>query len=338
MTQRIVCVDLDGTIAHYDEWKGETHFGEPIDGVAEALSKLKENNCLVIIYTTRADKALIKLYLETNKVPFDFINENPNQPANAIGGKPFADVYIDDKAVQFKGDWSKTIEEVLNFKTWDKMANIDNDRALLAKEFLNHDFDQSYQQLRHYDSMSWDITKFCFVELLVGITATWVIYGFAKTPENANSFFSQNYLKLIPSILGICYIFSLLASFLIARNRVYYAKVARYINEHRNFSLEIKPLGFSNSTEFYTALNFPPAFDKWSTHLVSLYVLQLISAIIFGCILFCLCLLYIENDFWKYLIALSGGLISLVVNLWTNITYMKNQDKKLGIIPAGNKG
>jgi hydroxymethylpyrimidine pyrophosphatase-like HAD family hydrolase len=336
MTQRIVCIDLDGTIAHYDEWKGETHFGKPIDGVVEALTKLKENNCLLIIYTTRADKTLIKLFLDTNNIPFDFINENPNQPTNAIGGKPFADVYIDDKAIQFMGDWSKTTDEALNFKTWDKMISVDNDRIALAKEFLIHDFDQSYQQLRHYDAMSWDITKFSFIELLVGITATWAIYVFAKTPENANSFLSQNYLKLIPTILSVCYIFSLLASFLIARNRVYYAKVARYINEHRKFSLDIKPLGFLNSSEFYTTLDFPPAFDKWSTHLVSLYVLQLISAIILGCILFCLCLLYIENDFLKYFIASMSGLASFVINIWTNIAYMKKQDNKFGRILAGN--
>ena len=30
-----VCVDLDGTLAKYDGWKGLEHIGEPIDGSVE---------------------------------------------------------------------------------------------------------------------------------------------------------------------------------------------------------------------------------------------------------------------------------------------------------------
>ena len=336
INKKIACIDLEGTLAQYSEWLGENHFGNAIPGGASALETLRNNNWLLIIFTTRTNKDLVMNFLESNNIPYDYINENPYQPSNAIGGKPYADLYIDDRAIQFNGDWTKTIEEALNFKPWEKRATIDGDRMALAKEFLTHDFDQCNEQLRHYDNMSWDITKFSFVELLVGITAIWAIFGFAKTPANADSYLSQNYLKLIPIILGISYIFSLLASFLISRNRVYYAKVARYINEHRRFSLELKPMGFSNSSEFYTSLNIPHTFNTWSTHLVSLYVLQLISAILFGGILFCICLQHMENEFLMYYIASLGGLISFVVNLWINIAYMKKRDIKPDQTPFGN--
>ncbi|MBK9055351.1 MAG: hypothetical protein IPL78_31960 [Chloroflexi bacterium] len=116
--KKYICVDLDGTIAHYDVWIGPEHFGEPIDGVHEALKALQEAGWLIIIFTTRHQVDLIRRYLESHQIPFDYINENPDQPDGAWAGKPFADVYVDDRAVQFNGDWLATLQEVTHFKPW----------------------------------------------------------------------------------------------------------------------------------------------------------------------------------------------------------------------------
>jgi len=156
MAQKIICIDLDGTLAHYGEWKGESYFGDAIKGAKEALQKLKEKNWLIIIFTTRTDKEKIKNFLNDNELEFDYINENPHQPENAIGGKPYADVYVDDRAIQFNGDWDKVVNCVENFKPWEFRTNQDYE-SKYGTELLSHDFDQSYQQLRHYDSLNWDI-------------------------------------------------------------------------------------------------------------------------------------------------------------------------------------
>ena len=336
MTQKIICIDLDGTIAHYQEWKGEAYFGDIIPGTANALTELKKQEWLIIIYTTRTNVEFISKFLLENNIPFDYINENPYQPENAIGGKPYADIYIDDRAIQFNGDWEKILQEVMTFQPWEKRDFKQLDRLKHSEDFLSHDFEQSYQQLRHYDSLSWDITKFSFIQLLVGMSAIWAIYGFAKAPENLDTIIAKNFILIIPSILGISYIFSILASFLISRNRVYYSKVARYINEHREFSLGVQPIGFTNSTKFYTDKNFPPAFDIWSTHLVSLYVIQIVSGFMFSAITYCLMTIFIENILWICFLSCSFGMLSILVNLIVYIKYMKKQDKKFGIMPAGN--
>ena len=117
---KYVCVDLDGTIARYDGWVNETHFGEPIEGVQEALEKLQSAGWRIIIHTTRGNRDLIRKYLEKHAVPFDHINENPDQPPGASGGKPIAHVYVDDRDVQFNGDWSATVNEILNFVPWNR--------------------------------------------------------------------------------------------------------------------------------------------------------------------------------------------------------------------------
>lgn len=274
--------------------------------------------------------------MQENNLAFDYINENPYQPENAIGGKPYADVYIDDRAIQFNGDWEVVMEEINNFSPWEKKSNKAND-SIYGLELLSHDFDQSYQQLRHYDSLNWDITKFSFMQLLFGIAAVWAIYGFASETNNADTIIALNYGWIIPSIFGICYIFSLLASFLISRNRVYFAKVARYINEHRQLSLKYNPYGFENVTKFYTNIDFPPAFDKWSTQLVCLYVIQFVSAFIFGAMIYCIISNIFEQSLIHYITGLIGGMLSILINLLIYIPYMKDQDEKIGIKPAHSR-
>lgn len=117
---KTICIDIDGTICRYEEWAGANHFGAVLPGAKEAILKLKEEGWYVIIFSTRADKKAISDFLNLHNIPFDSINENPNQPDNAIGGKPLADVYLDDRAITFRGNWAQAYNEIINFKPWDK--------------------------------------------------------------------------------------------------------------------------------------------------------------------------------------------------------------------------
>jgi adenylylsulfate kinase len=95
--QKYVCIDLDGTIAQYQDWQGETSFGEPVEGVQAVMSRLKAEGWKIIVFTTRSNTELIADYLKRNSITYDTINYNPDQPENATGGKPFANAYIDDR-------------------------------------------------------------------------------------------------------------------------------------------------------------------------------------------------------------------------------------------------
>lgn len=53
MTKRIIAVDLDGTLAHYDGWKGITHIGHPIESVVAAMKEAKEDGAEIWIFTAR---------------------------------------------------------------------------------------------------------------------------------------------------------------------------------------------------------------------------------------------------------------------------------------------
>jgi hypothetical protein len=46
-------VDLDGTLAHYDGWKGIDHIGQPIPAMVERVKKWLEDGRTVKIFTAR---------------------------------------------------------------------------------------------------------------------------------------------------------------------------------------------------------------------------------------------------------------------------------------------
>jgi len=112
---KTIAVDLDGTILEYGGWKGHSRFGKPLPGAKEALQKLKERGFVIIIWTTRDNKEEIARYLREQGIPFDYINENPYGPPDG-SPKIYADYYVDDKAIEFKGDWQEVLKKICGAK------------------------------------------------------------------------------------------------------------------------------------------------------------------------------------------------------------------------------
>ncbi len=328
--QKIVCVDLDGTIAHYKEWEGEDHFGEPVPGARDALGKLRDMGWTVIVYTTRSNREKIKQYLEQNSIPFDYINESPFQPANAVGGKIYAQVYVDDRAIQFNGNWQDTLAEIIRFKAWEESPEEAPPHAYTAEaiRFLAHDFTQSFDQMRHYDAMMWDITKFTFGELIVAVAASWAIYSFA-TSDTAPAAWKTQWPLAVATLLGISYLLGWLAIFMLTRLRLYFVVAARYVNEHRHFFLLGKPLGFPNESGMYTNYQYPSAFDRESTQIVSIYVIALVASIMLASAIAVLLSFYFQfAQLAAAILSTIAGLLSLVLIIARSVSYLKSRENK----------
>lgn len=126
MSEKIVCVDLDGVLAKLDKWEGVEKFGPVIPGARFFLEELRREGFKIVIHTVRCSP-------DVNPKPEDWTIRNPWDLPDAPGsgtdasvwadylvtlvrrwlnandltfdeiwygrGKPLADIYIDDRAV-----------------------------------------------------------------------------------------------------------------------------------------------------------------------------------------------------------------------------------------------
>lgn len=93
-----IACDLDGTLAHYDHWRGIAHIGEPIEPVLLRVKQALANGHEVTIFTARVsfgdDAADATGYIE------DWCEKHIGQvlPVTAIKRGDF-DEFWDDRAV-----------------------------------------------------------------------------------------------------------------------------------------------------------------------------------------------------------------------------------------------
>jgi len=113
---KVIAIDLDGTLSRYKGWKGEHIIHEPLPGSKEFLEKLKGEGWKIIIFTTRYKKKYVRQWLRKWKMPYDEINSNIYEIRTS--GKVIADIYLDDRALLFTGDYKKALKKIKNFNPW----------------------------------------------------------------------------------------------------------------------------------------------------------------------------------------------------------------------------
>jgi hypothetical protein len=108
----VVCVDLNGVLDRYTGWQDEKHWDPPRAGADEFLRRLHERGFRVVVFTTRwADDA--RAWLGEHGLD-RWVSEVTDR-------KPAAHVFVDDRAVCFRGDFAATLEEVARFRAhWEE--------------------------------------------------------------------------------------------------------------------------------------------------------------------------------------------------------------------------
>lgn len=113
----IIAIDFDGTIVH-DQYP---HIGAVKPNAGEIIRKLKADGHYIIIWTCRAGNYAHQVFdfLREKEIPFDRINESNPDNVQKYGGmdtrKVYADVYIDDKAINGLPHWEE-IYQLINKK------------------------------------------------------------------------------------------------------------------------------------------------------------------------------------------------------------------------------
>ena len=108
-----ICIDIDGTVCELKNIIGSYEKVRPLQGVVEFIQKRRSEGHQIILYTSRHMKSCdgnVGLVLaKQGKILFDWLKTNNIEYDEIYFGKPHADIYIDDNAYRFMGNWSDLI-------------------------------------------------------------------------------------------------------------------------------------------------------------------------------------------------------------------------------------
>ncbi|MCZ6688263.1 MAG: hypothetical protein O7H41_01535 [Planctomycetota bacterium] len=100
-----ICVDFDDTLCMRDETVAPH--------AREVLKLLKDSGHEIYVLSSRFNPKIWGDLVEKRmeKVS-DWLQANGLAYDKVVAYKPAADIYIDDKALRFEGDWNQTLEEM----------------------------------------------------------------------------------------------------------------------------------------------------------------------------------------------------------------------------------
>ena len=191
-----------------------------------------------------------------------------------------------------------------------------------AAKFLERDFNQCFAQMRHYDSQFWNVYRFSFTAYVAILGTVVAMYQYSI----------EKNIDLIPAamvVLGVGLVLGLQIYVLTVRNRVYYVVVCRYINEHRKLFLKAAPLGFENISGMYVNPRLPPYFDWLSWQSWLCYIIASLNALLAGLLIY----YALDEAFLRYALAVTLGMITIVLQIGLGIKYLKSREDK-----GGSKG
>ena len=108
--KKTILIDLDGVLNTYTGGFDKDYIPPIKDGAKEFIEKISENFELKL-FTTR-NKILASKWLVENEID--------NYFEDITNTKDLAWLYIDDRCVNFNGDYSSLTKQIENFKPWYK--------------------------------------------------------------------------------------------------------------------------------------------------------------------------------------------------------------------------
>ncbi len=112
----IVCVDLNGVLNMFDGFRGADYFHPPRPGALEFLQELSAAGYQVVVFTDRWAPHV-----------WDWLQQHglAGVVEEVTDRKPAAHVFVDDRAICFRGDFSELLEDVRQFRAhWEEAGSL----------------------------------------------------------------------------------------------------------------------------------------------------------------------------------------------------------------------
>ena len=140
------------------------------------------------------------------------------------------------------------------------------------EDLLNSDFQQCFEQMRHYDDAFQNGLQFTY-------TGAIAVAGFSGTLLQIKG---ADGLKTVAVVLAFSWLAGVFVVMSLAKNRVYFAKAARYVNQTRDFYLKNRPEEFEDHTKMYRNWRSPAVFDPGSTQTLQIYLASALDSFLFA--------------------------------------------------------
>ena len=102
-----ICLDFDAVLAEYHGWVSAEHTGPPLPGAKKFLERLVKANIDFVVFTTRTKLEVLHNW---------FAKYNMPKPLEITHEKIRATAYIDDRGVNFDGNFDNLIKTLIKFK------------------------------------------------------------------------------------------------------------------------------------------------------------------------------------------------------------------------------
>lgn len=106
--KKVIAIDFDGVLNNYSGWAGEDELGTPRE-CTELFLKMLSERFKVVVFTVR-DSQRVRNWLKEYNLLY-MVDHITNR-------KPKAIAYIDDRAINFNGNYVEVLEKLDDFHTW----------------------------------------------------------------------------------------------------------------------------------------------------------------------------------------------------------------------------
>lgn len=112
-TNKWIGVDLDGTLAKYDKWRGINHIGEPIQPMIDKIKKWRNDGIEVRIFTARVNKNNADWDIAVNEIQ-TWCEKHIGEKLPVTCEKDFQMIeYWDDRAIQVVPNIGIAVQDLL---------------------------------------------------------------------------------------------------------------------------------------------------------------------------------------------------------------------------------
>lgn len=112
-----ICIDIDGTICSIRQPHESYSEVKAFEGAAEKIKRLKDKGYYIILSTARhmktCDSNTGQVIAREGLTLLEWLRDNHFEYDEIWFGKPYAHVYIDDRALKFEGSWQNIHEDLI---------------------------------------------------------------------------------------------------------------------------------------------------------------------------------------------------------------------------------